>query len=218
MNVRRWLVAGNLRFSATHSFISSTRHQNKHVKRFINIIVVASLVIITACHAEKQLRLLPQEQRYENITEKLQAHICIDTIQKQSDKGLQFSIRITNDSSADISISNPLEFMGPVLSNDTGLNMMTEEIGRSLMHLAYGRKYHYSSFNIAAVKVNGKKSTNDLNAARTIIIPAKGVYDIFVSITKARKSRASEDVVLFPKGPLFIVDDTYFRYRYKPST
>jgi hypothetical protein len=171
------------------------------VKRFINVIVVAILVIITACHAEKQLRLLPQEQRYENITEKLQARICIDTMQKQSEKGLQFSILIGNDSTGAITINNPMLLFTHSLLDSSGNSMLYKEIPRALIHRAAGNQHHFQTFNVTAIKVNGRSVSDDLANVRQVIVPAKGVYEIFMSITQSKKPKSkSVETIPLPKG------------------
>jgi hypothetical protein len=170
------------------------------VKRTINIILSAGLLLFSACQAKKSLRIAPDKLEQKNITEKLQACICIDTTQKQAEKGVQFSIRITNDSSGAISIKNPMHIFVPNLLDDLHRRVMFPYMPRTIVDNK-GGKYTFKSFEITSIKVNGRKAQDDLTEKDDILIPGKASYEIFFSVTKTIKPGTKPlEIIPVPKG------------------
>jgi hypothetical protein len=134
------------------------------------------------------------------MTKKLRAGICIDTTQKQSEKGLRFSIRIANDSATDMTVRNPMDMFIPGLLNDSGHTVTLPYVPRNTIK-SNAAKHIVQAFNITGIKANGRIVQDDLAEKDEVIIPAKGVYEIFLSITKARKPGAKpEETMPVGKG------------------
>lgn len=119
------------------------------------------------------------ERTWTNV---LKAFLVIDTVQKLSDKGIRFSIKLKSNCDTGISIINPLFLLYLVITNESGKNIWN-------MVVSTGRKHRDTLFKVEKVIVNGHPSlidltpaSFDLTDARYIAIPPRGLFEIFLAV------------------------------------
>jgi len=131
-------------------------------------------------------------------------------VQKESEKGLQFSIKIQNDSTSDIIIKNPVDFIGISLSNSAGREAFIQQISRFVVHTTAPHKF--GSFVIERIMSKGKEVKSiDMANTDSITIPAKDAFEIFFNINKV--NNANPNVVITRENQhVTIPSDTYRLY------
>jgi hypothetical protein len=150
---------------------------------------------VSSAQSQKEITLNKEVRNPSKIREinDLRAVLKIDTVQKESEKGLQFSIKIQNDSTSDIIIKNPVDFIGISLSNSAGREAFIQQISRFVVHTTAPHKF--GSFVIERIMSKGKEVKSiDMANTDSITIPAKDAFEIFFNINKV--NNANPNVVI----------------------
>jgi hypothetical protein len=115
----------------------------------------------------------------------LHAFLKVDTLQQhRHNLGIAFCIQVKNDSTAAITIRNPLDFMVLRLEtrNQPGFNLVYPEFYRQLAHSASSSSYTYQSIRVEGVSLNGMNTPLDLNKTTALTIPANSLLEIVARI------------------------------------
>ncbi len=117
----------------------------------------------------------------------LSLKIAMATAQPVSGQGLKFTLVITNNSSTEISLYNPLIALTPWLINEKGEYISFSNI-RMSMDVNYVTFYvpNFEAFEIGDTFINGKKHEVDYHTSETINIPANGTYQVNLSVLNVR--------------------------------
>ncbi len=133
---------------------------------------------------ERSLKLKDREIM---ATSPLSLKIKIATQQPISDNGLQFAFVITNNSSTEISLGNPLINLTPKLIDEKGrfISVINEY---SMMLINYRKFYvpKFEAFEIGDTFINGKKQEIDYHTSENISIPGNGTYQINLGVLNIR--------------------------------
>ncbi|NII29264.1 hypothetical protein HB364_29565 [Pseudoflavitalea sp. X16] len=133
----------------------------------------------------------------------LQVLLKADTVQKRSEKGLQFSLRLQNDSASSVTIKNPMDLFSPSLLNEAGKDILYPYISRLLIH-SRGPNTN-KSFVVNRLKINDRTGDEKLLQQPQVTIPGNGSIEIFISITHVLKPDAvkpytAEQTMPIPSG------------------
>lgn len=137
--------------------------------------------------------------------EKVQVFLIIDSVQKSSEKGLEFSIKFNNATENIISIRNPVDHLFLTLINKSGKNVLFPYVSRVRNQSLSRGSVENNSFDIKAVMYNGKEENIKILEPEKLTISSKGNLEIFFSITKILKTNAKapytiEQAMKIPKG------------------
>ncbi len=124
----------------------------------------------------------------------LQLKLKIATQQPVSSKGLQFILVITNGSSAEVSIYNPLDVLRILMQSEIG--QFASIMHQSLISSQYRGFFvpKFESFEIGDTFINGKKREVDYHTSENIPIPANGTYQVNLSILNVIKRLSAASV------------------------
>lgn len=147
-------------------------------------------------HQSKSIKILRFTRLFNKIDTGLQykiaAFLIIDTAQKQSQNGIHFSIKLVNDSTGNLVVNNPLDFLHISLWNDSKINIIPEQPSRYKIDRKDSFGFSYTAFNIEKVVINNSSSNINLNSEKYIHIPSKGEYEIYLSVRDALKTNGNE--------------------------
>jgi hypothetical protein len=168
------------------------------MENFIKITVVILLCSVwqnNFAQSVKEIKFKEYQIEIEKNHQKKPAGIIvifkIDTLQKLSPNGLKFSIKLKNDSTENLEIGNPLDFMTIMLLDEAGINVYFPEPSR--LFINQKGSHVYKSFEVERITKNAKEVFDlDINNAKTIVLPPKGELEIFYKIKIALKSDAKK--------------------------
>jgi hypothetical protein len=115
---------------------------------------------------------------------KMEAYLIVDTSQHPS-RGISFSIRLQNDSGANITAPNLLGLLDIHLYNEHGEDVLPFSIPSGLRDGRKGTGTH--SFEAVDALVNGRSLGIDLWSQTSMTIPGNGTYEIMLKIDKGLK-------------------------------
>jgi hypothetical protein len=110
-----------------------------------------------------------------------------DTTQKSSAKGLQFSIKLQNDSATEVIVRNPLDQLQITILDPAWKEVQFPYRGRRLGH---DGGWTNNSFVVNRVTINGRSTDVKLLQDYYISIPGSGKVEIFIGITNVLKPGA----------------------------
>lgn len=111
-----------------------------------------------------------------------------DTAQKRSDKGLQFSLKLQNDSATAVEIVNPLDLLGISMFDTAWKEVQFPYRGRPRGH---DRGWTNKTFVVNRVKINGRATNVDtFRKVYNVTIPGNSKMEIFMGITNVLKPDA----------------------------
>jgi hypothetical protein len=182
----------------TENTYLNINHILKYIKmeNFIKITVVILLCSVWQNNFAQSVKEIKfKEYHLEKTIKKKPACITfiskIDTLQKLSPNGLKFSIKLKNDSTENLEIRNPLDFMIIGLIDEAGVDVYFPEISRLLINEK--GPHVYKSFEVERITKNAKEVLDlDISNAKTIVLPPKGELEIFYKIKIALKSNAKK--------------------------
>jgi hypothetical protein len=118
----------------------------------------------------------------------IQVFMNADTTQKISARGVQFSLKLQNDSSTDVVIVNPLDLLGISMFDTAWKEVQFPYRGRQRGH---DGGWTNKTFVVNRVKINGRATdTAPFVKGYNITIPANGKVEIFMGITNVLKPDA----------------------------
>jgi hypothetical protein len=137
--------------------------------------------------------------------EKVQVFLVIDSVQKSSEKGLEFSIKFNNTTENIVSIRNPVDHLFLTLMNESGKNLLLPYISRVRNQSLSKASLENNSFDIKVVMYNGKEENINILEPEKLTINSKENLEIFFSIGKILKTNAKapytiEQARKIPKG------------------
>ena len=112
---------------------------------------------------------------------KLNVSLKLDTIQNQSADGLKFSIKISNNSTENITVKNILNFLQLTLFDESGNNIAVKQVPRALINTNKNLT-GYEAFKIHGITSNNKSIDAAILSKPSLTIPAKGNYEIILKI------------------------------------
>jgi hypothetical protein len=114
----------------------------------------------------------------------IQVFMNADTTQKISASGVQFSLKLQNDSSTEVVIVNPLDLLGISMFDTAWKEVQFPYRGRQHGH---DRGWTNKTFVVNRVTINGLAADVRLLQDYNITIPGNGKVEIFIEITKVLK-------------------------------
>ncbi|WP_113664046.1 hypothetical protein [Pedobacter nanyangensis] len=136
--------------------------------------------------AFKKIEMELQSEKPQNmVASPLQVKLKIAEQQPISSKGFEFAIVITNNSSADVDIGNPLTTLSPSMIDEQGYSVLLDNPRAS--EIVHYRRFFvpsFEAFEIGSTLVNGKKQEVNYHTSESIRIPAKATYQINLSILR----------------------------------
>lgn len=157
------------------------------MKPIIFTILTTAILIFSTQHADCQTR-KATEFRHASGTKTgladFKMQLRADTIQAQTEQGLQFSVLIQNSSNKEKWIVNPLETIVLAVLNSKNKPVNIPVIPAAFINAGSGKKPgSYNSFSVDQVKINGKTSSMNL-FADAFSIPAGGTCELFLGVRK----------------------------------
>jgi len=131
-----------------------------------------------------------------------------DTAQKRSDKGLQFSLKLQNDSATAVEIVNPLDLLGVTMFDTAWKEVQFPYRGRQSGH---DGGWKNRTFVVNRVKINGRATdVEPFVKGYNITIPGNGRVEIFMGITNVLKRDAVrpftvEQTIPVPTGKYTVI-------------
>ena len=163
-------------------------------KVILLIIVLLPLQLLICCRHQKPVatafKPLPVGTGENNAGNGVQVFFKADSAQKKSGKGLQFSVKLQNDSSTSVVIRNPLDFISPSLLNEAGKDILYPYVSRILINSK--GPYSPKSFDVDRIKVNDKSADIKLRQEKQITIAGNGSIEIYMSIKQVLKPGAEK--------------------------
>jgi hypothetical protein len=186
----------------------------KSIKNLTIILTIAfNMLTVQSYGQSKELKFrdVLNKDKISVVDNKMKFSIAIDTVQKTSDRGIKFSIKIKNDSSINITIQNVLDRIYLSLKNDSGRNVLVSQQSRSKIN--HHQLFKYTSYIIDDVSINGKSiGTDSLDRKEFITIPANKTYIISLRIPRIVKEKSktafgSDLIISTPKGKYTLAAD-----------
>jgi hypothetical protein len=131
-----------------------------------------------------------------------------DTAQKRSDRGLQFSLKMENDSATAVEIVNPLDLLGVTMFDTAWKEVQFPYKGRQRGH---DNGWTNKTFVVNRVKINGRTADVDpFLKGYNVTIPGNGKVEIFMGITNVLKPGAVrpftvEQTIPVPAGKYTVI-------------
>lgn len=175
------------------------------MKKYLFIIITV-LAVFYGCRSSKLITtnnifvFKPVGLKTNSTLETVHIFLRIDTVQKESIKGIQFSIKLENNSDSAIAIKNPLDFTYIQLIDESGVNIVINQPSRYKIHSNGIEDFSYKAFNIDHVLIDSKSSNIMLSNEKVITIPSKGTYEIFLNILNVMKNKSSNQIGIIAKG------------------
>jgi hypothetical protein len=173
-----------------------------------NIWLIAFLFIYTGSIAQSHREINLGKRKYKNSKsaeiDPIQVVLNVDTSQKQTDKGIRFSIKIKNDSASNIVILNPLDVIRIDLINKAGNSIIIPYGSRFGTHTS-GSHNRPISFTIEKIVSKDKElKLTDLADVDTINVPSKSSFNIYLNINRcldlSSDSKNQQKIVPIPIG------------------
>jgi hypothetical protein len=168
-------------------------------------LTLLSFFICSICFAQNEYKLnKPKKFIYNTDINGIQVTLRVDTAQKMTGEGLKFSIKIKNDSTSNIIIRNPMDFLSMGLTNEAGIGILPNEVSRLTINTK--GLHSFRSFSVEKITSSEKELKNiDLANVQTINIPAKSAFEIFFKINRVLKTDAvkpytKDSEMEIPKG------------------
>lgn len=181
-----------------------------------NTWLIVFLLIYNGSFAQSHKEIKLNKQKHKSATsaeiDPIQVIFDIDTSQMQSDKGIRFCLKIKNDSTSNIVVRNPMDFIGISLTDKTGQSVLLPYGSRVALHTSGGRFNPPIAFTAEKIVSKGKEVKSiDMANVDTINVPAKGSFDIYLNIHQCRDITSDQTypykIIPVPAGKywLFII-------------
>jgi len=173
-------------FKLFYETINDISKMKKQTLGIITSIIVICQLNVNTLFAQKA-KIVPFNDLKIEVEQKmnfpdLKLELKIDTQQPVYREGLKFTIIITNRSSKELDLYNPLDMSTLVLNNEMGIPV---SVDRSPLFIAkYARFYvpNFESFDVGKTFLNGKMVNIDFYNTENIKLPANSSLEMNLSI------------------------------------
>jgi hypothetical protein len=170
----------------------------KSLSFIIAVFIPAFIVLLSGCRVNK-----PVSTAFTRSTigigtrtpaKSIRVFMDADTIQKKSAAGLQFSLKLQNDSAIAVEIVNPLDLLSVAMFDTAWKEVHFPYRGRQRGH---DRGWTNKTFVVGSVIINGRSiDVKPFIEGYNITIPANGKVEIFMKITHVLKPGAVEPLTV----------------------